>query len=205
MLTVFDMDGVLIEERSSWRLLHRVFGTDNSNVVKKYREGKIDDLQFLNEDIRIWRERGVRERDIKTALEDVPLTSGIRECMDFFGSRGRVAIISGGIDTLAERIARYGVDYVFANGIEYRNGIPWKRILRVPIRNKESILKKLMEEMKLKKEDIVVVGDNVHDAGMMDMAGVAIAFNPKEGSGIEKHADFVVKRRDLKELIKIFE
>jgi len=203
MLAVFDMDGVLIEESSSWRLLHKAFGTDNSKVVKMYREGLIDDLQFLNEDIRIWREHGIRKEDIERVCNSIPLMPGIKECMDFFRKRGKLAIISGGIDTIARRIATYGVNYVFANGILYRGNIPWKGILRVPIRRKERVLRKLMEEIPIDGEDVVVIGDSIYDAGMMKMAGMAIAFNPRH-EDIKEYADYVVEKKNLREVIKIF-
>ncbi len=203
MLTVFDMDGVLIEESSSWRLLHRAFGTDNSKAVKEYREGKIDDLQFLNEDIRIWREHGIKREDIERVCSNVPLMPGIKECMDFFGNIGRVAIISGGIDTLAERIADYGVNHVFANGIRYRDNIPWRGILRVPIKGKEKVLEELMEEIDVDGENVIVIGDSIYDARMMDMAGIAVAFNPMRAE-VEERADYVIKSKDLREVIKIF-
>lgn len=203
MLTVFDMDGVLIEERSSWRIINHKFNIDNSELVKKYRKGEINDRQFIDGDIKKWRENGIKRRDIMKVLKEVILTPGIKECMKFFGKKGDVAIISGGIDILAKRIARFGVKYVFANGIEFRKEIPWKGIYRVPIKKKEEVLKDLMQILDLKREDVVVVGDTKYDGEMMRMAGAGIAFNP-DGE-IERYADYVVKKRDLRELIKIFE
>ncbi len=202
MLTVFDMDGVFIEARSSWKLVHTVFGIDNSDIVEEYKNGKINDEEFLNKDIARWREKGVKKHDIEEIFANIPLTKGTEKCIKFFKEKGKVAIISGGVDILAKRIADFGVDYVFANGILFKEDIPWKGILRVPLREKDKILKKLMNELNLEKEEVVVIGDTKYDIGMFRIAGRSIAFNPS--SEIEEHADIVVRERNLEELIQIW-
>ncbi len=203
MLIIFDMDGVFIEERSSWKLIHKKFGIDNSDLVEKYLNNEIDDEEFLNEDIKRWRENGIKRKDIIETLQKVPLTKGAEKCIKFFGKMGETAIISGGIDILARRIARYGIHHVFANGVEFRHELPWRGILRVPIKRKDIILNNLMKKLGVKAGDVVVIGDTKYDLCMFRKAGIKIAFNAKDD--LAKHADFVVEKPDLNELIKIFE
>ncbi|OYT58658.1 hypothetical protein B6U81_07530 [Thermoplasmatales archaeon ex4484_30] len=202
MLIVFDMDGVFIEEKSSWKLIHKTYGIDNSDIVMEYKMGKIDDEEFLNKDIARWREKGVKKQDIEQIFKNVPLTKGTEECIKFLKEEGQIAIISGGIDILARRIAGFGIDYTFANGIMFKKNVPWKGIIRVPIKEKEKILKNLMKELELKKGEVVVIGDTKYDIGMFKMAGRSIAFNPSPG--VEKYADIVIKERNLEELIHIW-
>ena len=45
-LVVFDMDGTIIEPRSSWAMIHEYFGTDNSEMLQMYIEHKISDKEF---------------------------------------------------------------------------------------------------------------------------------------------------------------
>ena len=106
MLTVFDMDGIFTKEKSSWRIIHNEFGIDNSDLVKLYIDGKITDEHFFNEDIRRWRDQGVKKSDIIRTLEKTPLTYGTQKCIEFFKTIGKTAIISCGIDILAKRIAK---------------------------------------------------------------------------------------------------
>jgi len=195
------MDGIFIEERSSWRIIHKKFGIDNRDIIEKYRMGKIDDKGFLDEDIKRWRESGIKKKSIVKTLYETPLMKGTMECIKFFRKIGKTAIISGGIDILAKRIAKFGIDYVFANGIKFKNDVPWKGILRVPIKNKDIILKKLIDKLSLKKDDIVVIGDTKYDICMFKLANICIAFNPSDE--IEEHADYVIKKKDLRELIRI--
>ena len=201
LLTVFDMDGVFTREKSSWRALHRTFGIDNSDLVRKYVEGKITDVQFLDEDIIRWRKAGITKNDIRTACDNIPLTPGASECVNFFNQRGITAIISGGIDMLAHRIAKLGIAYVFANGIVFSGEIPQRGIVRVPLREKERGLLELMNTLGVEKEDVVVIGDTMYDNGMFSLAGTAIAFNAHDG--IVDAADFVVDGQDMRELIVI--
>ena len=53
-LIVFDMDGVLVEERSSWRRIHNHLGTDNEDSFFAYMRGDINDLEFMAKDIKRW-------------------------------------------------------------------------------------------------------------------------------------------------------
>jgi HAD superfamily PSPase-like hydrolase len=203
MLAVFDMDGVFIEERSSWKVIHKKYGIKNDDIVEAYKRGEIGDEEFLNRDIERWRERGIKKEDIEKIFNSIELTPGCRECVEYFNKFGEVAIISGGIDILAKRIANFGVKYVFVNGIIYKNELPWKAILNVPLMEKGKILEKLIEKLGLEKEDVIVVGDTKYDVDMFKRAGLKIAFNPTDE--IKNFADFVIEKRDLNELIKIFE
>lgn len=203
MLIVFDMDGVFIEEKSSWKLIHKAYGIDNSDIVKLYKEGKITDKKFLDMDIKRWREKGIRKKHIEELLNKVPLMKGTKECINYLKRKGKLAIISGGIDILANRVAKYGIDFVFANGIEFKGEVPWRGILRVPIKEKDKILKKLLMKLGVKREEVFVIGDTKYDLCMFKIAGKSIAFNPSES--IAKYADFVIENKDLKELIHIFE
>lgn len=201
LLTVFDMDGVFTREKSSWHTLHRTFGIDNSDLVQKYVEGKITDAQFLDEDILRWREAGITKHAIHTACENIPLTHGASECVQFFNQRGITAIISGGIDILAHRIAQLGIAHVFANGILFQGEIPHRGIVRVPLREKERVLLHLMNQLAVESDDVVVIGDTMYDRGMFSLAGTSIAFNAHDD--IVAAADFVVEGRDMRELVAV--
>ncbi|MBC7081176.1 MAG: HAD-IB family phosphatase [Thermoplasmatales archaeon] len=203
MLIVFDMDGVFIEERSSWKVIHKKYGIKNDDIVEAYKKGEIDDEEFLNRDIERWREKGIRKENIEKIFNSIDLTSGCRECIEYLNEIGEIAIISGGIDTLAKRIANFGIKYVFANGIIYRENLPWKAILNVPLMEKGKVLEKLIEKLGVEKENVIVIGDTKYDIDMFRRAGVKIAFNPTDE--IKNFANFVVEKRDLNELIKIFE
>ena len=47
-LVVFDMDGTILEPRSSWAMIHEHFGTDNTKMLQLYINHKISDEEFKN-------------------------------------------------------------------------------------------------------------------------------------------------------------
>src|SRR5258706_12404311 len=54
-LVAFDMDGVLIDHKSSWAAVHDALGTQNRKAVADFVEGRIDDRQFILSDVALWR------------------------------------------------------------------------------------------------------------------------------------------------------
>ncbi len=201
-LIVFDMDGVLIEERSSWKIIHKAFTIDNSDLFKKFHDGKLTDKEFLDMEIDRFRQHGLTRRGIEHALNKAKYMKGLKECIEFVKKKGKAAIISGGVRCLADNIANYGIDYVFANAIEFYDSVPQKGILVVPFRNKGIVLHSLMKKLDLDRDDVIAVGDSKYDTSMFDFSGLSIAFNPSDEIVKEK-ADIVVDKRDLRELIHI--
>ncbi|OYT59268.1 hypothetical protein B6U81_06400, partial [Thermoplasmatales archaeon ex4484_30] len=70
-LIVFDMDGVLIEERSSWRIIHKEFKIDNSDILKELHEGRLSEKDFLNKEIEKMRIHGLKRKHIMDVLKKV--------------------------------------------------------------------------------------------------------------------------------------
>ena len=52
----FDCDGVLANNASSWQNIHEYFGTENSEMLAKFLRKEITDEEFVEDDLRMWRE-----------------------------------------------------------------------------------------------------------------------------------------------------
>ena len=63
-------------------------------------------------------------------------------------------------------------------------------------------IKKIIDPMKLEKENIIAIGDSPADKGMFELSGFSIAFNPK--GNIADFADIVIKD-DLSRIINILQ
>ena len=198
-LIVFDMDGVLIEERSSWRIIHKEFKIDNSDILKELHEGRLSEKDFLNKEIEKMRIHGLKRKHIMDVLKKVRYMHGLENCLNFV-EKWHSAIISGGIKCIADRIAKYGINHVYANEIIFKDDVPWKGRLNVPFYNKKKVLKEFLEKMDA--DYVIVIGDSKYDVGMFELSDVAIAFNPNDEIVIEK-ADYVVNSKDMNDLIKI--
>jgi len=198
-LVVFDMDGVLINERSSWRLVHEALGTSNEDSFKAYMRGEIDDMEFMRRDIELWLKKGLsRTSEIERILRRATLMNGFSECMEKLRGAGwTLAIISGGLDILAERLkTEGGFDHVFANGLaaDEDGNLTGEGVLRVPLMDKGSVLRALVAEEQF--GPVVVVGDSIVDISMFEVSDLSVAFRP-EGSEVPEAADTVISKSDL--------
>ena len=203
-LVVFDMDGVLTDYFSSWVWVHEHFGTDNDEALRLYMEGKIDDEEFMRRDIALWtsRQEGLTREHLREILDRVPVRKGAKELMEWLHGKGaKTAIVSGGIDILAERIGKeLGMDYVFSNIVEadVDGRITGNGISRVKLKDKAGTVRRLREELGLGKEDCAAVGDANIDASMFSECGLGIAFNPKPSATVLiDAADVIVNSDDL--------
>jgi phosphoserine phosphatase len=199
-IVVFDMDGVLVHERSSWRIIHEAVGTSNEHSFQAYIRGEIDDEEFMERDIRLWIDMGiVNISQIRELLDRVDLMSGFHHCFEALNERGvELAILSGGIDILADRLGKEGgFNLMMANGIEIdkEGRLTGSGILNVPLREKGSVLRSLIDRGGM-IGPVIVVGDSAVDITMFENADLSIAFRPETEMVADK-ADIVVNEPDL--------
>ncbi len=200
-LIVCDMDGVLIQPRSSWRAIYGALNVDTSDIYADFRNNKIDDETFLNREVERLREKGIKKRDIIRAINSIEVMEGFENFMRYI-VKYRSAIVSAGFDMVADKITSGHICHILANGIIFDGEVPLKGVIRVPFRGKDKVIEELIE--KFKPDSIAVIGDSRYDAVMFDYADISIAFNPCD-EVVKAKADFVVKKADLNELINILE
>jgi phosphoserine phosphatase len=207
-LVVFDMDGVLIESRSSWVLVHQHYGTDNEDSLQAFLRGEIDDMEFIRRDVERWTSaRGpVHVSELHGVLDGALLFRGALETLQTLHSRDvRTAIVSGGLCRLAKRIGRMGsVDVILANDVEVDAGgfLTGGGIVHVPLRDKGGVVTAIQEELGVTPEASAAVGDSPVDVSMFSRTRVSIAFNPRDGE-TAKAADHVVRSRDLRSVLPL--
>jgi phosphoserine phosphatase len=205
-LAAFDMDGTLVDVASSWAAVHDYFGDHNEEGLRLFRENKIDDHEFLRRDIQVWwRHRpNLTVDELEVILDTVPLMPGAVELFRGLKDAGVVtAIISGGIDLLARRIARQlGVDYVLANGFRVNSDgrLTGEGIIRVPIWDKEGVLKQVQAQLGIPPERTGSVGNSEIDVGLFRRSRIGVAFLP-EDDAVKAGATHVVPEKDLRKVL----
>ena len=209
-LVIFDMDGVITDTISSWKYLHDYFGTSNEKSVNDYLKGKIDDMEFIRRDANLWKKNGkpITRDMLVEILSGVPLMKGAKQCMSTIKSHGiQTAIVSAGLDVLAERVAReLAMGHVFANGVKsdedgYLNGVG---ILGVGLMYKDRVVRKLSKQLDIPFENMVAVGNSCFDIPMLETCGLGIAFNPEDDC-IREVADIIVEGKDLSKIFPVIE
>ncbi len=206
-LVAFDMDGTLVDVASSWAAVHAHFGEQNAEGLRRFLADEIDDEEFIRTDIEIWRRHrpGLALDDLETILAEVPLMPGAAELFDGLRRRGvRTAIVSGGIDLLARRIAReLRIDVALANGFRVRSDgrLTGEGIVRVPIHGKEGVLAQLQTQLGVTAEETASVGNSAIDVGLFRRSRLGVAFLP-EDDAVRRGADRVVAERDLARVLE---
>jgi len=201
------MDGVLADIESSWVFVHQRFGVNNDNSLYAYLRGEIDDLEFIRRDIALWRAKDPEVDEVKIAriLDDVPLMQGARETVKGLHAKGyRTAIVSAGIDLLAERISREcGIDLHLANGLDKlpSGQLTGEGILNVRLMDKGEAVVKAAHSLGIRLEDTASVGNSRYDVTMFERTGTSIAFHPSDDYA-RSHAKFVVEEGDLTMLLR---
>lgn len=203
-LALFDLDGTLTKERSSWEYIHRRLGVWEG-YAERFQEaflrGEIDYNRFCQLDAAIW--KGMKASDLEEILEEIPFYDGVKDFLEYLRSRGiKLGIISSGLTILAERIKReFNFDYIVANALEVADGILTGEItIKVQYDRKEEWVRAAQRQFNAGQEEILAIGDGKGDIDMLRMAGLSIAFNPLS-SRLESLATFSVHSTDLRDLI----
>jgi phosphoserine phosphatase len=182
-LVVFDFDGTITEEASSWSVLHSIFGTVGAarENERLYREGRISYLRWAQLDAALW--KGKDEKIARSALSDVRVRPGYRKLFNELKKLGVfTAIVSAGLSYAVQPVAAtLGVDYSFFNILEARQGTLTGRVfVNVEPRSKGEIVDRLSQKLGLSRTNVVTVGDADADEHMFRKAGLAVAFNPTD-------------------------
>jgi phosphoserine phosphatase len=197
------MDGVLTKWRSSWRALHEYFGSisliSENNDAERFLRGEITYEEWMRRDleaiIKAFGRPPSREEIIK-AFSTYELVEGAKELINFLKERGvYTAIISGGIDLLAEKVREeLGIDVAFANKLVFdeRGYLIPKGIEVVNPLKKSEILKNLSRQLKVPLSEFMYVGDTEWDFEALNIVGFPVLLNYGEVRLPAKHKYIVV-------------
>jgi len=211
---VFDCDGVLTDNGSSWQNIHTKFGTDSKDgshkkTLEMFLDGKITEEEFVEHDIKLWKsvKSDIHRDDIMRCYSGVGLMKGARDVVEELQSRGvYVAIVSSGVDLFVGAIANMlKVDDWAANGFEWdedgflQRGLP----TRVYSHDKGLMVDKLARINDFDTSGIVSVGDSSTDLSMKIGESSFIGFNPARERALNSFLESgvpIVESKDLRDI-----
>ena len=181
-LVCFDMDSTLIETEVIDELAKRAgVGDQVAAVTEAAMQGKIDFMDSFKQRVALL--KGLPETVLGEIAERLPLTEGAESLVSNLKRAGyKTAILSGGFTYFGDYLKRkLGIDYVFANALDFNNGKVTGKVVEPVIdgHRKADLLRLLAQQEKISLEQVIAVGDGANDLPMLSVAGLGIAFKAK--------------------------
>jgi phosphoserine phosphatase len=204
-LVVFDVDGTLTVHTSIWWRLHEAFGTQEEGraFFDKYFAGEITYRQWANNDAGLWKGKSLNQvMEIVRATDLIP---GAKETIKSLKAMGiSVAILSGGVDLLADDVARrLGIGYVLTNKLRHTNGTLTGEVeVLVEWGQKVKNIAQIADHFGVSLKETAFVGDGLNDISVFRRVGLSIAFRP-ERQEVADAAQAVVRDDDLRGILKL--
>ncbi len=181
-LLVLDLDGVLLEEESSWEIFHRVLGTagpERERNMDLFFSGRIDYAAWARLDASLW--AGMKIEPVDDYLSGLCLSDGAQDLVKSMSDLGILTtIVSTGISKIARQVGtRLGIDQIIANDVEVADGrITGRVVIRCPFYGKGSVVRSLARGTGIPLGRSACVGDGENDISMFEAVGFSVAHNP---------------------------
>jgi phosphoserine phosphatase len=205
-LVVLDVDSTMIEQEVIELLAAKVGSREQvKEITDRAMAGDIDFRQALL--MRVALLEGLSVSVFDEIQSEITVTDGVSELIDLVHrSGGLIGAISGGFAQVLSPLAeRLGLDFSLANELEILNGCLTGKVSGeiVDAAAKAKTLLNWALEHGFDASETVAVGDGANDIPMLQAAGFAVAFRPKEI--LRQYADLVIEGSSLKPLVELLE
>ena len=203
MIVAFDFDGTLSDSEMTVLLGQRCGAADEmEQITERAMNDEIAYAESLRERCALL--EGLDDADAGAAFEEVRLRPGAAEVIEALREAGvYVAILTGGFERGVEAaLAREGVevDAVVANRLPVADGTLTGEVEGPLIEGTKDDALEVLRAV-VGDNETVAVGDGANDLPMLEVAGLAVGFEPKPN--VEPTCDVVVGSMD--ELLALFE
>ena len=181
-LLVLDVDSTLIQQEVIELLAARAGSRAQvAAITDRAMRGELDFAASLAQ--RVATLAGLQDSVFADVAAEVLLTQGAAELVAAAQADGwTVGLVSGGFEEVVASIAaRVNVTHFVANRLEVVDGVLTGHTVGPVIdRNAKAVaLKAFARAAGVALEDTVAIGDGANDLGMMDAAGLSVAFAAK--------------------------
>ncbi len=203
-LVVFDVDSTLINDEAIELLAARAGKREEvAEVTERAMRGELDFEASLRQ--RVLTLKGLNASVLEEVSRELSPTKGAKELIAAIHSRGgKAAAVSGGfIQLLAPVKEKLGFDIERANTLEVVDGKLTGQVIGEVIdrQAKADALLEWAELLAVDQSKTIAVGDGANDLGMMEIAGLSVAFCAKPV--VQQKAKIALNERDLSLLIQL--
>jgi phosphoserine phosphatase len=202
-LLVADMDSTIIGQECIDELADYAGLKDKvARITERAMQGELDFPGALRERVRLL--AGLDERALSRCLDErVEVTSGAETLVQTMRAGGASCmLVSGGFLSFAEPVAKaVGFDRVKANRLVFAGGKLSGEVGDpiVDAMAKRAALIEAREELGLRSDDVLAIGDGANDKLMIEESGLGVAFRAK--SALVAVADAELKHHGLDALL----
>ena len=197
-LVAFDFDGTLSDDEMIVELGEQVGRREEiTAVTERAMEGELSYARSLEERVSLLAGPSVDE--IAAAYERVDLREGIPELLHSLVDAGvKITILTGGFESGLEHVldrAGVTIDRIVANRLVVEEGRVTGEVDGPLVEGtKDQVLLAVADDLGVDQADTIAVGDGANDIPMLEAAGTAIGFQPKDS--IVPYCDYVVETID---------
>ena len=181
-LVAFDMDSTLIGVEVIDELARRQgVGQAVSAITRRAMAGEMDFKASFRARAALL--AGMPEATLHEVADNAALNPGagrLLKALRHFGYR--TAILSGGFQYVGERLqARLGIDYVFANELEVKDGLVTGQVQGeiIDAERKAALLRHIAQQEGIRLAQTIAIGDGANDLPMLSAAGLGVAYHAK--------------------------
>ena len=181
-IVLLDMDSTLIKEEVIDLLANKVgVGEQVAQITERAMKGELDFKQSLQE--RVGLLGGSSDKILGEVAKEITLSPGARTLVRTLHRLGhKVGVVSGGfLDVIEPILNELNIDFYRANKLEVVNGVLTGKLLGEIIDRdaKASALRQFATDEGVALSQTIAIGDGANDLGMLEVAGLGIAFNAK--------------------------
>jgi len=205
-LAVMDMDSTLINIECIDEIADMCgLKPQVAAITEKSMRGEIEFAESLRQRVALL--KGLDESALKRVVDErLQLNPGAQAWIDTCRQHGiKTMLVSGGFDFFASRVqALAGLDYTEANSLEIINGKLTGKLLGdiVDAQAKADLLVQKREQLGLKVDQVIAIGDGANDLKMMQVAAAGVAYHAKPI--VQQQATYTLNHSGLDGLINLF-
>lgn len=205
-LMVSDMDSTLITIECIDEIADQMgIKAQIAAITERAMQGELDFRASLIERVALL--KGLPESALTEVYEQkLALTPGAEALIATAKAYGiKFMLVSGGFTFFTDRLkARLGLDYAYANELEIVDGILTGKVVGdiIDAEAKARLLRQHRDQLDLKPEQVVAMGDGANDIPMLEAAGTGVAFHAKAKT--KSHATLCIDHYGLDQIAPCF-